>query len=430
MTGLQLSGLASGLDTDSIISQLMAVERQPRTRLTLQQTATQARQDALKDIQSKVSALRTAATALGSAGTWGDTQTATSSDDAALGVRRLGGAAPGGHEVVVSQLARGTQTTADFTASASSSSLTVNGKQVDLAAGATLDDAVAAINATSDVGVFAVNAGGRLALASRTTGAASAASVTGSAVANQATLAGADAAFTVDGQAFTRPTNVVGDALVGVELTLKAKTAGATATITPPGADPDAVKDAATNFVEAYNDVVDAVRSRTQDKAVPTASTSTDVKKGVLHGDSGLNQMLSGLRSALGGTLASLGISTGATTGGSLDPDAVAGKLKLDSTKLTSALTADPAALRTKLTAFSTSFDTTLAPLAQSGGVLDQRVTSAGSDLTNLATRLTAFDTRMDTKETNLRKIYTALETAIQKNNSALSQFTAALGSS
>jgi flagellar capping protein FliD len=34
MAGIQLSGLVSGLDTQSIISQLMAVERQPRTRIT------------------------------------------------------------------------------------------------------------------------------------------------------------------------------------------------------------------------------------------------------------------------------------------------------------------------------------------------------------------------------------------------------------
>ena len=37
MAGIQLSGLASGLDTASIIDSLMAVERQPRTRIEMRQ---------------------------------------------------------------------------------------------------------------------------------------------------------------------------------------------------------------------------------------------------------------------------------------------------------------------------------------------------------------------------------------------------------
>ena len=42
MTGIQLSGLASGMDTDAIISQLMSIESQPRTRVARQQVAIQA----------------------------------------------------------------------------------------------------------------------------------------------------------------------------------------------------------------------------------------------------------------------------------------------------------------------------------------------------------------------------------------------------
>ena len=50
MTGIQIMGLASGLDTESIISQVMSVESQPRTRVARQQVAVQARQDALRQI--------------------------------------------------------------------------------------------------------------------------------------------------------------------------------------------------------------------------------------------------------------------------------------------------------------------------------------------------------------------------------------------
>jgi flagellar hook-associated protein 2 len=43
MAGLQLGGLTSGLDTQSIIGQLIAVDRQPETRMKLQESALQAR---------------------------------------------------------------------------------------------------------------------------------------------------------------------------------------------------------------------------------------------------------------------------------------------------------------------------------------------------------------------------------------------------
>jgi len=40
MAGIQMSGLVSGLDTASIIDQLMKVEKLPRTKITLDQDAT------------------------------------------------------------------------------------------------------------------------------------------------------------------------------------------------------------------------------------------------------------------------------------------------------------------------------------------------------------------------------------------------------
>jgi flagellar hook-associated protein 2 len=73
MTGIRLTGLVSGLDTDSIVTQLMALDRQPRSRLEYQQTAVQARQTNLRDVVSKLSTLKLAAADLRSAGVWTDT---------------------------------------------------------------------------------------------------------------------------------------------------------------------------------------------------------------------------------------------------------------------------------------------------------------------------------------------------------------------
>ena len=54
MAGIQLSGLSSGLDTEGIISGLMAAESVPRNKLANQQIVIQARKDILADIETKL----------------------------------------------------------------------------------------------------------------------------------------------------------------------------------------------------------------------------------------------------------------------------------------------------------------------------------------------------------------------------------------
>src|SRR4029079_12843209 len=114
MAGISLSGLSSGLDTQSIIDQLMAVDRAPETRMTLQQSALRARQSTLTDIGTRLRNLLTTAKDLGSISTWADTQSLDVSDANKITATRLGGAAPGGHDVTVSTLARSEQRSYTF----------------------------------------------------------------------------------------------------------------------------------------------------------------------------------------------------------------------------------------------------------------------------------------------------------------------------
>ena len=74
MAGLQLSGLFSGMDTEAIITKMMALEQVPRTRLQLSQGAAEARQQALRDVESRLKSLRTSAQDLGSVSLWAPTQ--------------------------------------------------------------------------------------------------------------------------------------------------------------------------------------------------------------------------------------------------------------------------------------------------------------------------------------------------------------------
>jgi flagellar hook-associated protein 2 len=442
MAGIQLSGLASGMDTASIISQLMAIERTPRTKITLDQSATTKRQSLLQDLNTKLTALKTANDDLKSVATWLDTQTIESGDATKLTATRTGGAPPGGYDVAITQLATAERRTYAFQSPAADGPLKVLNKDgterasIDLKAGATVDDAVAAINSSTDANIYAVNVNGDLVLAAKSTGDTSEFSATG-AGAETERVAGLNAKLTINGAAVERQSNTISDALPGMTLTLKAKTAaGSTVglTVGTPGPDRDAITKKVQSFITAYNALVTTARADLGEKRVPNPANSADAQKGTLFGDSGLTSMLSTFRSALSApiagltgltSLADLGISTGAAnTGTTVNQDAVDGKLVLDTAKLNAALDANPLGVRKLLgglsgtSGFAQSFAALLAPLQGTGGIFDSRVAAATKDLSDIQAKLTTFDARMDAKEDAYNKKFSALETALQKSQS------------
>jgi flagellar hook-associated protein 2 len=101
MAGLALSGLASGVDTGTIVSQLMQLERQGQTRVKYRQANLNQQATDLKDIKSKLEALKSAATALRDVSTWKEGQTTESSAPTSVAVTRTGGAPIGGYSVQV-----------------------------------------------------------------------------------------------------------------------------------------------------------------------------------------------------------------------------------------------------------------------------------------------------------------------------------------
>ena len=161
MAGAQsVSGLASGLDTASIISGLMVVEKQPQVRVQQKIVVEQARQQALRDVLGQLNSLTTAYQGLTDIGTWADTQAIASSDDAHVSATRTGGAAPGAYTIDVTQLARANQFTsagtgavvADDTLHIATASGTTD---VAVKAGDTLDVVAGKINGTTGSPVYA-----------------------------------------------------------------------------------------------------------------------------------------------------------------------------------------------------------------------------------------------------------------------------------
>src|SRR5919107_2884684 len=106
---INFGGLASGLDTNTIVDQLMAIERQPQNRLKLKQGQIDARKTALGDVASRLKNLRLAAQDLKSATLWLDTQTVDVNDATKVAATRTGGAGTGAYQLSVTQLASASQ---------------------------------------------------------------------------------------------------------------------------------------------------------------------------------------------------------------------------------------------------------------------------------------------------------------------------------
>src|SRR4051794_40759362 len=120
-----LTGMASGLDTDSIISQLMQVESQKTNIITNRQSQVKAHQSDLAAIKTKVDALKTAAAALSDPTTWKASQTTSSSDPTHVDVSLISGAGIGGHSISVSKLASSAQHGYTFAKNAAAGQITV-----------------------------------------------------------------------------------------------------------------------------------------------------------------------------------------------------------------------------------------------------------------------------------------------------------------
>ena len=438
MAGLALSGLASGVDTSSIVDQLMALERQSLTRLKYRQSAVGGRQSALKEIASKLAALRTAAENLSAAGTWKQAQTAESSDPARVAVAMTGGAGIGGHTIQVDRLASSMQRGYGFTPAAGSIQISYAGGEpktitVAVEADDTLQQVADAINAKAAGPVVAAvvkNGAGdeRLVLSSRKTGSSSDFTVTAPGVLSADTdytadISKLDALYSLDGVAAPPShSNVLENVLPGLRITLKGVTAApATVGVTEPTLDREAVKTKVKAFVDAYNSVVDTTNAKVTEKPIGSPASEFQASLGQLYGDTGMRGMLGALRQQMtaivAGTgindLADLGISIPKSTG-STSEDGKAGRLVLDDAKLTQALEAD-------WTVVSGFFEGVSADVAafvkkQTGGtgVIDERLKSSDRNLDRLEDQMEAANTRLDAKEKRMRAQFAAMESALQ----------------
>lgn len=164
LSGVSFSGLGSGIDTQSIVSQLMQVESIPLRRLQARRQEIEARELLYSGLRDRVSAFRDAVNSLQQASVYQKIK-ASSSDIAVATVSADATASAGGFTLAVSKLAQGEKFVSTAFASASDAlgltgSFLVNGKKVDVTADENLQQIAGKINrAGAQVSATVVNGG-------------------------------------------------------------------------------------------------------------------------------------------------------------------------------------------------------------------------------------------------------------------------------
>jgi flagellar hook-associated protein 2 len=430
---LSIGGLATGLDTNSIVDQLVALEKSTKVDLlTAQQSQVQSQQTALQTFNTKLVDVLAAVDKLRDAGS-AISQTATSSNTSTLTAVAGDGALKGSTDITVNSLARGAiavsangKSATDATIATGDGSFsfkvgTGDTQTVAISATTTLSSLSDSINALgAGVTASVVNLGTsatpdyRLRLASSGTGVSNDIAITqddtslGVAVTQNAQ----NASISVTGFAtpFSRESNVVSDVIPGVTLTLLQK---GTATVTS-DTDTAAVASKVQDVANAYNALVSFVNQQstvTQD----TTSTEGTVSAGPLAFDSTVKSLLSGLHDALSNPVGGLSgsFSLLAEIGVTSNKD---GTLTFDSSKLTEALSTNEGDVATLFTGSGTTggvFDRLhdyLTGVTGPNGPLATHSNALGDQITSLQSRIDDGQRSVDAYQANLKAQFTNLE--------------------
>ncbi len=372
MAAITSLGIGSGLDLNTMLTQLVALESKPLTQLRSDANTLQTKVSSYGQISSLFSAVQTAANKLSGTSLWGQS-TAVSTDTAVAQVVSASNAAPGSYAVTVQQLATnqsvvstGSFSGADALVGEGTLTLDIGSwdrpplsfvPQVGRAAVnitvtasdtlATLRDKINGTGAGVNASIVTDSSGSRLALRSSSTGEANgfrlqATDADGDDAAGlsrfafdpqngttqmEQKVAAVNARATVNGIEVTSASNELSSVIEGVTLRLgKVSETGSTLNVT---ADTESIKTAVQDFAKAYNALASYLGAQTKYDAASKVA-------GTLQGDSAATGLISQLRSMLGSS------SGASSTFARLSDIGLAaqrdGTLSVDSTKLNTAV--------------------------------------------------------------------------------------------
>ena len=476
MATITSAGIGSNLDVEGLVSQLMAFERQPLTKLALKETSYQAKLSAFGTLKSSLTEFQTAARALSTPDKMSPLKSSVG-DATILSASGAAGAVAGTYDIEVKQLAQSQKliTTKEFSAttdpvgtgkltiafgSYAGSAFTPDGGKAALDITidssnntlAGLRDAINASNGGVTASIINDGKGYHLSLTSKTTGEASAmqisaappegsdapATTTLSAFAYHGTkgvdgssmrqtAAAQDALIVVDSVEISKPSNTITDAIQGVTLNLSKTTADGVTTKLGLTRDTSSVQTAIEAFVKSYNALSKSM----------TESTAFDVATGkaaVLNGDSTVRSIQTQLRGILGGVI------PGAARGSSTLPDIGIttqrdGSLAIDSTKLSAALN-DPTRDMSALFAssgtnkgFASQIDAAVGRILSPVGTLPTHTNSFTASIKDIDKQRATLSTRLAATEQRYRAQFAALDKTISSMTTTSKYLTQQLAS-
>jgi flagellar hook-associated protein 2 len=438
------NGKTSGIDVSTLVSEIMQVERQPETQMVQQQTDISNQVSLLTAINSDLQNLATATQALTDTTGALNQKTVASSSTGIVTATADSSAAVGNHTVTVAKLATVSSTYSNPVPSNTS----LAGSEIDVSYGdpnnpsstdkivipasdTTLQQAVDYINSSQNK--FGVTAslvtdttGSRLALVSKTSGAAGNLTVTSPALTFSQGTAGVDAQLTVDGVPIDSATNTVTGAIPGVTLNLAGAAPNTPATLTV-AVDSSQVTTAINNFISAYNTVVSDINNQF------STSVSNSGNEGPLAGDTSLrglqSQLLNAITFSTTGTgqyvnLQSLGIE--------MQDD---GTLKLNSPVLNDAVSNHFADVQNFFQSvspqgFGNFFNSEMTQLTNSvTGRIAVDLAGLSQTSQSLSTQISDFEVRMTSMQQQLLQQYSALNALLEEYPIQMQQVAAQLNS-
>ena len=433
-----VGGLISGLDTKTLISQLIAVAAKPQTLLKQQLSSTTAQTTAAQNINSKTSTLTSLAKELADAKTY--TTAAATSSDASVSVVAGSTAAAGSISFVVNEVAKAHsivtgQLSAPSNPNGYSFSFTPPGatSAISIASDSdSADDIAKALNASADAKVTAtvINDGSakRLQITAKETGAGKTftsggipssgpSTVLEEASSAQIQLTGASGSA---GSPVTisSPTNTFTGLMTGVDVTVSKKDDTKVVTVST-AVSASAISTKASALVTSMNSVLSDLSFHTKPVVGGTASASAG---GLLAGESAFRDLKGSLLDTIAG---SVGPNAAVRAGLSVSRD---GTVSIDTSTFESLFKSDPKAAQDVLSAFASAVQGAGRNASDSvSGSITGYIKGAQSDSSSLNERISAWQVRLDAQQERMTAKYAALETSLGKLQSQSASLTSAL---
>jgi flagellar hook-associated protein 2 len=250
-------------------------------------------------------------------------------------------------------------------------------------------------------------------------------------------IAAQDAKLVIDGVSVTRPSNEISDLIQGLTLNIN----GVGKVRADIVLDAQKAVESIQSFVAAYNDTMDWINVRLQEKKVEEPESELEAQRGLLRGDSILWQAKAHLRQIVADPLSLDGFSQlsqiGITTE-SIDYGK-SGKLEFDTDKFMAAMTEDPQGVAGLVNGVVNKFESYLAnmvdavPVAIGGSTaLRGRVPSQVQHLQNqieaIDKRIANFEERLSIRQRGLYEQFSQMENTLAQLNQQASWLASVLG--